>query len=149
MPNKKTYQQTIRANDNEIHMFVNAEEVWFWFIRANEASQNGAKIISGQGLYNRPCEPLDILCVLNGLYRKHRLTMEHLRVMKHYGSRMLPPDANRPREISAQRLWNEAMQRIEPTLVKKGIVCDNQKKPSFWDVHTGSHHNDNKYQAIS
>ena len=102
--------------------FDTTEEAWFWFIQAQKAREDGARFSFGQGLVPRPCEPLDILNVLNGLYRKRRLLMEHLRVLRFYGDRQMAPDPRRQREMLAHDLWCEALDRIEPILIRKGIV---------------------------
>lgn len=134
MTQKKQYMPGAALFDEkEKEPFLDVEEAWFWFVQANRAALDGAQITAGKGLYNRPCEPLDILCVLNSLHRKRRLQMDHLRVLKYYGNRMMAPDYRRSREIKAHRLWTEAMERIEPILIKKGIVAKPQKKASFWD----------------
>jgi hypothetical protein len=102
--------------------FDTAEEAWFWFIQAQQARNDGARFIWGAGLFPRPCEPTDILRIVDRLYRKRRLLMDHLLVLRHYGRRMLPPDPHRIKEGRAHRLWQEALDRIEPVLARKGII---------------------------
>ncbi len=102
--------------------FADAQEAWFWFIQAQQARDEGARIVQGQGLYPRPCEPIDIFRVLDRLHRNRRLLRDHLLVLRHYGRRMFPPDARRPKEVRAAQLWDEAMARIGEVLEKKGIV---------------------------
>ena len=102
--------------------FATVEEAWFWFIQAQAARVDGARFSMGQGLVARPCEPLDILRVLDRLHRQRRLLMDHLLVLRHYGRRLMPPDPRRAREVNAHKLWTEALQRIEPALIRKGIV---------------------------
>lgn len=102
--------------------FVDAEEAWFWFLQAQAARYDGARFTSGQALYPRPCEPIDVFKVVDRLYRNRMITMEHLRVLKHYGQRLMAPDANRTREARAHSLWVEALDKIEDVLVNKGIV---------------------------
>lgn len=102
--------------------FDNAEEAWLWFILAQEAKNEGARVMAGAGLCVRPCEPLDILKSLDGLYRNRRLIMDHLLVLRHYGKRQLAPDPRRVKEVRAFALWKEALERLEPVLVRKGIV---------------------------
>ncbi|MFA7456858.1 MAG: hypothetical protein WCY57_05370 [Micavibrio sp.] len=103
-------------------LFSNAEEAWLWFILAQEARNDGARISAGAGLFARPCEPVDILQCVDRLYRNRRLVMDHLLVLRHYGKRQLPPDPRRMKEVRAFILWKEALERLEPVLVKKGIV---------------------------
>lgn len=106
----------------EVTPFRSAEEAWFWFIQAQAARVDGAQMTMGEGLVPRPCEPLDILKVLDVLYRQRRLVTDHLLVLRHYGRRLMPPDPRRGREIRASRLWREAFDRIEPVLLRKGII---------------------------
>ncbi len=102
--------------------FDNAEEAWLWFILAQEARNEGARFSAGLALCARPCEPTDILGVVERLYRNRRLVMDHVLVLRHYGKRQLPPDPRRIKEVRAFALWKEALERIEPVLVRKGIV---------------------------
>ena len=102
--------------------FVDAEEAWFWFLQAQAARYDGAKVTAQKGIYPRPCEPIDIFKVVDRLYRNRCITIEHLRVLKHYGQRLMAPDAQRPREIRAHTLWSEALDKLEDVLVMKGIV---------------------------
>lgn len=108
--------------------FGSAEEAWFWFIQAQAARNDGARFSVGLGLVARPCEPLDILKVVDRLYRQRRLVMDHLLVLRHYGRRLMPPDARRAKEVKAHALWVEALERLTPLLERKGIV----EKHSDW-----------------
>lgn len=98
------------------------EEAWFWFIAAQEARNDGAKFVAGLGTMQRPCEPIDILKIMDALYRKRRLLREHFLVLRHYGRRHMPPDPTRVKEKRSHHLWCEALDRMEPILIRKGIV---------------------------
>lgn len=100
--------------------FGTAEETWFWFVQANQARLEGARKNSGGVM--RPCEPIDILRILDRLYRTRRLLMDHLRVLKFYGARMMPPERFRKSEARAHSLWREAMQVMEPVFIAKKIM---------------------------
>jgi hypothetical protein len=106
----------------EITLFYSAEEAWFWFIAAHQAGRDGARIRANEGVYKRPCEPSDILKICERLHRHRRLDMNHFRVMKHYGMRMVAPDDTHAREMLASRLWCEAMEILEEVLIAKDIV---------------------------
>lgn len=108
--------------ETELFPFENTEEAWFWFIAAQEARNDGARFAAGLGLLPRPCEPLDILKVVDNLYRHRRLLRDHLLVLRHYGRRRLAPDEHRVKEQRAHTLWHEAMERIGVVLENKGIV---------------------------
>lgn len=121
MPIREIYTPN-RTSDAQTTPFDNAEEAWLWFILAQEARNEGARTAAGVGLWNRPCEPADILKCVDRLYRHRRLLMDHLLVLRHYGKRQLPPDPRRIKEVRAFALWKEALERLEPILVRKGIV---------------------------
>lgn len=106
----------------EYTAFNSAEEVWFWFIQATQAKDAGARVRANEGLYKRPCEPNDIMKILERLHRHRRLTMHHFRILRHYGLRMVPPDMTRAREVLASCLWDEAMGILTDVFVAKGIV---------------------------
>lgn len=137
MSDKNRYtpkNQTDRATT----AFDNAEEAWLWFILAQEAKNEGARVTAGAGLVARPCEPADILQSLDRLYRNRRLVMDHLLVLRHYGKRQLSPDPRRVKEVRAFALWKEALERLEPVLVRKGIVRPKLALPQpgrYW-AHT-------------
>ena len=111
-----------RTPDIETTPFDNVEEAWMWFIQAQEARSEGARVVAGIAINNRPCEPSDILKCLDRLYRHRRLVMDHLLVLRHYGKRQMAPDPRRIKEVRAFALWKEALERLEPILVRKGIV---------------------------
>ena len=107
--------------------FESAEEAWFWFLAAQKAKNEGARIVAGQSLTPRPCEPADIFKAVDRLYRTRRLLRDHLLVLRHYGLRHLPPDPRRIKEARAAQIWAEAMERIESALSAKGIVAETRR----------------------
>jgi hypothetical protein len=111
-----------RNNFTETYPFETAQEAWFWFIAAMEAKVDGARFSAGAGLLPRPCEPIDILKVVDGLYRNRRLLRAHLLVLRFYGRRRLPPDEHRITERRAFGLWTEALERIGEILESKKII---------------------------
>jgi hypothetical protein len=121
MSGKDRYVPRIQP-EIETTPFDTAEEAWFWFIQAQAARNDGARFASGLGLIPRPCEPVDILKILDHLHRNRRVLMEHLLVLRHYGKRKMAPDPRRVKELRAHRLWLEALERMEPLMVRKGIV---------------------------
>lgn len=121
MPSDRTYSPKPQPEIDTVP-FDNAEEAWFWFITAQEAKNQGARFVSGMSLTPRPCEPTDILKILDRLYRNRRLLRDHLLVLRHYGRRQMPPDPSRIKEVQADKIWKEALSRIEPVLVRKEIV---------------------------
>lgn len=108
--------------DPNVTPFDTAIEAWFWFIQAQQARNDGARYKAGMSLTSRPCEPTDILKILDRLYRQRFLVRDHLLVLRHYGRRQMAPDPRRAKEVRAYYLWREALDRIEPVLIRKGIV---------------------------
>jgi hypothetical protein len=102
--------------------FRTVEEAWFWFVQAQDARSSGARFVAGAGTVPRPCEPLDLMRVVDRLYRNRRLLRDHLHVLVHYGRRLAAPDPQRSVEARASALWREALDRIAPVLRGKGIV---------------------------
>lgn len=111
------------AESNAEMPFHSVESAWFWFVRAWQAYHDGARFRAGHGGVQRPCEPIDIMCVLDRLHRDKRLVMDHIHVLRHYGLKGEPPIENRRKEARAYYIWREAMQRLEEVLVEKGIVA--------------------------
>ncbi len=105
-----------------ITLFISAEEAWFWFIQANRAKQDGARQSANQGDVIRPCEPSDIFKILERLRRHRRLDMNHFRVMRHYGERMVAADPDHAKEALSARVWREAMHILGEVLINKDIV---------------------------
>lgn len=122
MPTPRRTPNPVR--DHQTVPFTTAEEVWFWFIDANQARLEGARFSAAQGGVRRPCEPVDILRIVDRLYRGRRLVMDHLRVLRYYGVRRMPPESWRANEARAATLWAEAMRTLEPVLVSKKIMRD-------------------------
>lgn len=102
--------------------FRHAEEAWFWFVQARSAQIEGARVTAGLARLPRPCEPLDILAVVDRLYRRRRLLRQHLDVLADYGRQCLRPDGRKPGQARAARLWDEALDELTPALRRKGIV---------------------------
>lgn len=130
--NEKNQAPTSTYKNQKAIPFINAEEAWFWFIAAQAAKNDCAKYVAGASLYPRPCEPVDILTVLDRLYRQRRILRDHLLVLRHYGRRQMPPDPYRIKEARAAHLWNEALERISPVLEKKGIIEPQRKSHENW-----------------
>ncbi|CAO3417648.1 hypothetical protein [Azospirillum endophyticum] len=102
--------------------FTTAEEAWFWAVQAHDAKAAGARVVAGCGRVARPCEPQDVLRVVDRLYRMRKLTRDHLHVLVHYGRRQSAPEPDRFREQRAHSLWLEAFDLIAPALRDKGIA---------------------------
>ncbi|MAQ71607.1 MAG: hypothetical protein CL565_05380 [Alphaproteobacteria bacterium] len=105
-----------------ITLFDDAEEAWFWFVHTYKARAEGAKFTAGAGHCIRPCEAIDILKIVDRLYRNCRLSRDHIYVMRHYGLRNMAPDKYHPKEQKAYYLWYEAMKILTEILEDKGVI---------------------------
>lgn len=94
-------------------IFKTSEEAWFWCNRKNTYSS-----------IERPCERLDILKIVERLYRQRRLKIDHLRVMAFYGVRQLKPQMVRYQERRAFYLWRDAMRILGEVLEQRNLVCN-------------------------
>ncbi len=103
--------------------FHSAEEAWFWTMAALTARRDGAQLGAGRGEMLRPCEPDDVIVVLDRLYRQRRIDLTHARVMRTWGEKHSVPDERFAPERADARLWKEAMQRLDWPLRVKGIVA--------------------------
>jgi len=102
--------------------FRDFNDLWFWFIQAQAAKEDGARFRSGLSETVRPCEPADILKIMDRFYRNRLLLWEHFLVLRHYGRRQCAPDRYRIKEARAAKLWDEAKERLEPVFIRKGLI---------------------------
>ncbi len=107
---------------SRVEPFTSAEEAWFWTMAALTARRDGARIVAGKGLAQRPCEPDDVIKCLDRLYRQRRIELTHARIMRIWGERGVAPNPRHAQERGDHRLWREAMNRLEWPLRVKGIV---------------------------
>jgi len=114
-----------------VEPFGSAEEAWFWTMAALIARRDGARIVSGAGATQRPCEPDDVVRALDRLYRQRRIELAHARALRVWGERGMAPDARTPSEMRDAQLWAEAMQRLEWPLRVKGIVAEGGQVVAF------------------
>lgn len=112
----------VHAREPRTEPFRSAEEAWFWTMAALTARREGARILAGQGLVSRPCEPDDVVKCLDRLYRQRRVDLAHARILRIWGERGVAPDPRHPGERGDWRLWREATGRMEWPLRVKGIV---------------------------
>ena len=105
-----------------VEPFRSAEQAWFWTMAALAARHEGASRTSG-GLPPRPCEPDDVICCLDQLYRRRRIDLAHARVLRAWGERGISPDMRYPAERSEARLWQEALDLLDWPLRVRGIVA--------------------------
>ncbi len=102
--------------------FETAEDAWLWTMAALTARREGARYTANKGLVARPCDPDDVIKCLDGLYRQRRIDLVHARILRIWGERQMAPSLAVAAERHDQRLWAEALKRLEWPLRVKGIV---------------------------
>jgi len=117
------HRAPVLTDISDVVPFASAEEAWFWTMAGLAARGAGARIVAGLGAKPRPCEPDDVVRCLDRLYRQRRIDLEHVRILRIFGDRQVPPDPRHPGDRSALRLWREAMDRLDWPLRLKGIVA--------------------------
>lgn len=110
------------SSDKAPQPFRSAIAAWMWTMSMLAARREGAGTRYGMGGL-RPCDPDDVVRVLDRLYRQRRIDLDHARVLRAYGERQTPPDPTHPMQKNDARLWREAMERLETPLREKGIVA--------------------------
>ena len=98
--------------------FASAEAAWFWTAASLRARQE-ASPAPGPG----PCRPEDVLKCLDVLYRRRRIELLHVRILRFWGWRGRAPNPAWPRERCDARLWREAVSRLDWPLRVRGIVA--------------------------
>jgi len=108
--------------DVEVEPFVTAEEAWFWFIRAQQARDDGAHIERGRAEVPRPCEPDDIYRAVKSLAEKKTIGRRHIEVLHVYGTLLRAPDKRCVEETRPFVFWDEALDRLTTVLRIKEII---------------------------
>lgn len=106
--------------DNIGIRYDDAEHAFFCMVDRQRAKADGASFKNGP--YMRPGSGLDTQIVIEKLYRDRILTMDHIRVLRHYGVRGMRPDERREKEYRASKLWDEAMNLIQKELEAKKMI---------------------------
>ncbi len=106
------------APQPDLQPFRIAEEAWYWTL-ACLASRHG----DGLSPTSRGFKPEDVLLCLDRLYRRRRVQLVHVRIMRLWGERAQAPNPAYPRERCDWGLWREAMDRLDWQLRQRGIVA--------------------------
>ena len=102
--------------------FLDAEEAWFWFMRAQMARADGARGTADMNEKTRPCDPDDIYRAVIDLARRHVIGPRHLKTLASFGVLGWPPDQRLAEQQCQARLWDESMDRLTTVLKKKDII---------------------------
>ena len=106
--------------------FRDAEACIFWTITTLAA---GAEPGTGQDprrKRRRPttavCTPGEVVKCLDTLYRRRRIDLHHVRILRIWGHRGRAPNAELPAERGDWRVWREALDRLDWPLRSLGII---------------------------
>ncbi|NQV46535.1 MAG: hypothetical protein HQ504_02010 [Rhodospirillaceae bacterium] len=102
--------------------FIDAEEAWFWYIRAQRARDEGIRFMADASDTMRPCDPDDLYRAVIGLAQRRVIDRRHLKVLASFGAQDRSPDARLPEQQQDRRLWDEAMDRLTTILKSKEII---------------------------
>ncbi len=102
--------------------FRSADAAWIWTMQMLSARSDGAGARFGAGGI-RPCDPDDVVKVLDRLYRQRRISLAHAHILRIYGERQVTPNPSVPSERGDHRMWQEAMRLMDQPLRSKGIVA--------------------------
>lgn len=97
--------------------FRDAEACILWMIAALATGGESARRVP-----SAICTPGDIVKCLDTLYRRRRIDLHHVRILRLWGHRGRAPDASDPREKADWRIWREALDRLDWPLRSQGIV---------------------------
>ena len=106
------------ADPPSLDAFPSAEEAWYWAVACLAARRGDCAPPPP-----RPCRPEDVLHCLDRLYRRRRVQLVHVRIMRLWGERGRAPDPALTRERCDWRFWREAMDRLEWPLRECDIVA--------------------------
>ena len=98
--------------------FASAEAAWFWTAASLRARQE-ASVTPCPG----PCRPEDVVKCLDTLYRQRRIELLHVRILRIWGWRGVAPNPAWAGQRCDERLWREALERLEWPLRSRGIVA--------------------------
>lgn len=107
----------------ETQPFVDPEEAWLWYSHCQLARLAGCRPRADMGAVARPCDPDDIHRVAMALARRGILLPPHVRVLAEVGVLLAGTASTVSLSYMQNRLWDEALKRLEPALRAKGIVA--------------------------
>lgn len=108
--------------------FRDAESCIFWTIKTLAAEAEGrASPPARDKTGKRPpaaavCTPAEVVKCLDTLYRRRRIDLHHVRILRLWGHRGRAPSPDLPMEKGDWRVWREALDRLDWPLRSLGIV---------------------------
>lgn len=121
---KMIHKKELSENDTNEVLFDCAEEAWFWYCKYE--NKNPFKSKNSNKVIVRPCVLDDIYISVVKLYLAKKISERHIKTLVKYGRLLCPPDVRIKEEEMEALWWDDAMDKLETVLIKKGIVrCKN------------------------
>jgi hypothetical protein len=98
--------------------FRDAEACIMWMVQTLVAEAEGTPRKAKPTI----CEPAEVVKCLDTLYRRRRIDLHHVRILRLWGNRGRAPSAADPRERADARIWREALDRLDWPLRCLGII---------------------------
>lgn len=68
------------------------------------------------------CTPAEVVKCLDTLYRRRRIDLHHVRILRLWSHRGRAPNPEEPMERADWRIWREALDRLDWPLRSLGII---------------------------
>lgn len=105
-------------------LFDCAEDAWFWYCKYEKRTPY--KSNNSNNVVIRPCVLDDIYLCVEKLFFAKKIGGRHVKTLIKYGRMLCPPDIRVEDEAMEALWWDDAMDKLETLLRKKGIVrCKN------------------------
>ncbi|MBD5398134.1 hypothetical protein HDR60_01345 [bacterium] len=116
----KLEKLTVLENESGEVLFECAEDAWFWYCKYEK--RNPYKSNNSNKVIVRPCMLDDIYLSVVKLYLAKKISERHLKTLIKYGRLQCPPDSRIKDEEMEALWWDDAIDKLETVLRKKGIV---------------------------
>jgi hypothetical protein len=100
--------------------FSDAEEAWFWYCKYEERSVFRSSNSNRET--PRPCQLDDIYICVVRLALDGKISRRHVATLVKYGRKQRPPDFRVKDEEMESMWWDDALDKLQSVLARKGIV---------------------------
>lgn len=107
--------------------FLTAELAWLWAANAVRYDEPGAHLTANRSTLQRPCEPRDVIFLACRLRRQKVMSGLEFGTLCRFGAKDRPPDSRDESEVRDCAFWDRALSKMEPELIRKGIVATSAK----------------------
>ena len=108
----------LKAPSRRGEPFRDAEACIFWTIERLAEEAEGTRRPAGAAI----CTPGEVVKCLDNLYRRRRIDLHHVRILRLWAHRGRAPQEAEPMERADWRIWREALDRLDWPLRSLGII---------------------------